>query len=114
MVKIRVLGCCGRASVAGFGLGWARGALSIEGIFKRIGSVFFWFPQVCFSHNSETMASYIIDIIKAYNTTKKTGYIIRDNISSNNICCAALIKELAKLDIKFDSNRHRIRYSVTG
>jgi len=46
-VKVRVLGCCGWSSVAGFGLalewwvwlGSARGALSIDGIFRRIGSV---------------------------------------------------------------------------
>jgi hypothetical protein len=46
-VKVRVLGCCGRAGVAGFGLvlewwvwlGWARGALSNGGIFKKIGAV---------------------------------------------------------------------------
>jgi hypothetical protein len=46
-VKVRVLGCCGRAGVAGFGLvlgwliwlEWARGALSNGGIFKKIGAV---------------------------------------------------------------------------
>jgi hypothetical protein len=46
-VKVRVLGCCGRAGVAGFGLvlewwvwlKWARGALSNSGIFKKIGAV---------------------------------------------------------------------------
>jgi hypothetical protein len=46
-VKVRVLGCCGRAGGAGFGLalgwriwlGWARGALSNGGVFKRIGAV---------------------------------------------------------------------------
>jgi hypothetical protein len=47
VVKVRVLGCCNRAGVAGFGLAlgwwvwleWARGALSNGGIFKRIGAV---------------------------------------------------------------------------
>jgi hypothetical protein len=47
VVKVRVLGCCNRAGVAGFGLvlgwwvwlEWARGALSNGGIFKRIGAV---------------------------------------------------------------------------
>jgi hypothetical protein len=46
-MKVRVLGCCGRAGVTGFGLvlgwwiwlGWARGALSNGGIFKKIGAV---------------------------------------------------------------------------
>jgi hypothetical protein len=46
-VKVRVLGCCGRAGGAGFDLalgwriwlGWARGALSNGGVFKRIGAV---------------------------------------------------------------------------
>jgi hypothetical protein len=46
-VKVRVLGCCGRAGGAGFGLalrwrvwlGWARRALSSGGVFKRIGAV---------------------------------------------------------------------------
>ena len=46
-MKVRVLGCCGRAGGAGFGLalgwriwlGWARGALSNGGVFKRIGAV---------------------------------------------------------------------------
>jgi hypothetical protein len=52
-VEIRVLGYYGRAGVAGFGLAlewwiwleWARGALSIGGIFKEIGAVLsfrFW------------------------------------------------------------------------
>jgi hypothetical protein len=47
VVKVRVLGCCNRAGVAGFSLAlgwwvwleWARGALSNGGIFKRIGAV---------------------------------------------------------------------------
>jgi hypothetical protein len=47
VVKVRVLGCCNRVGVAGFGLAlgwwvwleWARGALSNGGIFKRIGAV---------------------------------------------------------------------------
>jgi hypothetical protein len=46
-VKVRVLGCCNRVGVAGFGLAlgwwvwleWARGAFSNGGIFKRIGAV---------------------------------------------------------------------------
>jgi hypothetical protein len=46
-VKVRVLGCCGRAGVAGFGLvlgwliwlEWARGALSNGGIFRKIRAV---------------------------------------------------------------------------
>jgi hypothetical protein len=46
-VKVRVLGCCGRAGVTGFGLvlwwliwlEWAREALSNGGIFKKIGAV---------------------------------------------------------------------------
>ena len=52
-MKVRVLDYCGRAGGAGFSLalgwriwlGWARGALSNGGVFKRIGAVLsfrFW------------------------------------------------------------------------
>jgi hypothetical protein len=57
------------------------------------------------------MATYILETIKAYEVTKKTGYIVGDNASSNDTCVTAIARELIKLGVDFDGKKRRIRCS---
>lgn len=66
-------------------------------------------PQVRFSPSGETLASHILDTLQAYDIAEKTRYIVRDNVSSNQTCVAALAKGLVKLGVEFDPRRRRIR-----
>jgi hypothetical protein len=57
------------------------------------------------------MAQEVLNTITDYDIIEKTGYIIRDNASSNNTLVKILGRNLQALGYEFDESKRRIRCS---